>query len=126
MEQKFFVCKHCGNIIGMIHSSGVPIVCCGEKMSEMQANTSDGATEKHVPVIKVEGNKVVVEVGSVAHPMVPEHFIPWICLVTSKGRQRKQLNPGDKPQTVFFLEADEKVIEAYEYCNIHGLWKKTL
>jgi len=126
MEQKFFVCKHCGNIIGMIHSSGVPIICCGEEMGEMKANTSDGSTEKHVPVVTVEGNKVVVEVGSVAHPMVPEHFIAWICLVTDKGRQRKELKAGDKPQAVFFIEEGEKVVEAFEYCNLHGLWKKTL
>jgi superoxide reductase len=68
--KKFYLCKHCGNLVGMVHNSGVPIICCGEPMNELVPNTTDGAAEKHVPVVSIEGNMVTVEVGSVAHPMV--------------------------------------------------------
>jgi superoxide reductase len=121
-EHKFYKCKHCGNIVGMIHSSGAPLTCCGERMEELVPNTVDAAKEKHVPVVTVEGNKVVVEVGSVAHPMLEEHFIQWIYLQTKNGGQRKCLAPGQEPKATFALEDDE-VVAVYEYCNLHGLWK---
>jgi superoxide reductase len=91
-------------------------------MEELVPNTVDAAKEKHVPVVTVEGNKVVVEVGSVAHPMLEEHFIQWIYLQTKNGGQRKCLVPGQEPKAVFALEDDE-VVAVYEYCNLHGLWK---
>ena len=120
--KKFFVCKHCGNMIGLLHDAGVPMMCCGEKMVELVPNTTDGAHEKHVPVATVEGNKVVVNVGSVDHPMVPEHWIQWVYLETDKGGHRKVLNPGENPHLVFALTEDEKPVAVYEYCNLHGLW----
>jgi len=119
---KFYICRHCGNIVGMIHASGAPVVCCGEPMQELKANISDGAKEKHVPVISVKGGRVEVKVGSVEHPMAEDHWIQWIYIQTENGGQRKVLNPGDKPEAVFALEND-KVIAAYAYCNKHGLWK---
>lgn len=122
-EPKFFICKHCGNLIGMIHDSGVEVVCCGEPMSELKANTTDAAQEKHVPVISVEGSAVTVKVGSVPHPMLPEHSIQWIYLLTKEGGQRKCLSPGEEPSAVFALAEGDKVVAAYEYCNLHGLWK---
>ena len=122
MEQKFFICKHCGNLIGMIFESGVPIVCCGEEMTELTANTVDASKEKHVPVITVDGKAVTVDVGSVAHPMTEAHFIEWIYLQTEKGGQRKKLNPGDAPKATFAL-VDDKIVAAFAYCNLHGLWK---
>ena len=82
---KFYVCEHCGNIIQFVKESGVPVMCCGQKMSEIIPGTSDGAAEKHVPVIKQEGQKVIVEVGSVEHPMVDVHYIEWIILESEKG-----------------------------------------
>lgn len=121
-DPRFFVCKHCGNMVDMIHSSGVPMICCGEKMTELVAGSTDAATEKHVPVIAIDGNEVKVTVGAVAHPMVEEHYITWIYLHTEKGIQRKHLNPGEEPSASFALTADDKVIAAYEYCNLHGLW----
>lgn len=121
-EPKFFVCKHCGNLVTLIHESGAPLSCCGDKMTEVVANTTEAATEKHLPVISVDGNTVSVAVGSVEHPMVPEHFIQWIYLETDKGFQIKYLTPEDKPKAVFTL-SDEKPIAAYEFCNLHGLWK---
>ncbi len=88
---------------------------------EVAANTTDGAFEKHVPVIEVTGDTVTVKVGSVEHPSLPEHYIEWILLVTEGGFQIKYLKPGMKPEVVF--KVIEKPVEAYEYCNLHGLWK---
>ena len=102
--------------------AGVPLVCCGEPMSVLEPNTTDAATEKHVPVITVSGDSVHVEVGSVAHPMGEDHYIEWIYLVTEKGVQSRCLNPGDAPAADFAL-VDDKAIEVYAYCNLHGLWK---
>ena len=125
MNAKFFKCKTCGNMVGMINSSGVPIMCCGAPMDELKANTEDAAQEKHVPAVTVEGNKVTVVVGDVEHPMLEEHFIQWIYLETETGGQRKALKPGDAPKAVFVVE-DDKPVAVYEYCNLHGLWKKDL
>lgn len=121
---KFYKCAKCGKIIGMVKNSACPTMCCGEPMEEMIANTTDAATEKHVPVVQVEGNAVTVCVGEVEHPMMEEHFIQWIALETTEGAQRKELKPGEKPMRSFALAEGEKVIAAYEYCNLHGLWKK--
>lgn len=121
-KQRFFKCTHCGNIVGVIHEAGVPLVCCGEKMEELVPNTVDAAKEKHVPVVTVDGNKITVEIGSVAHPMVDEHYIQWVYIQTENGGQRKCLSPGEEPKAVFVLE-DDKAIAAFAYCNLHGLWK---
>lgn len=124
MDQKFFICNHCGNIIGMIKDTGVPVVCCGENMAELAGNKTDASVEKHVPEVTVDGNKVTVRVGSDDHPMVPEHYIEWICLTTTEGRQRKPLQAGQEPEAVFYLAPTEKATEAYAYCNLHSLWVK--
>ena len=123
MELKFFRCNHCGNIIVKIKDSSVPVVCCGENMQELVPGTTDAAVEKHLPVYEVNGSSVAVTVGSVLHPMLPEHSINWICLQTNKGFQLKYLNPGEEPKAVFALADGEKVEAVYEYCNLHGLWK---
>ena len=120
---KFYVCSVCGNLVGMVKESGAPMTCCGQKMTELVPGTSDGAVEKHVPVFTVDGNKVTVTVGSVEHPMAPEHFIEWIALETAKGAQRKVLEPGSKPSAEFLLTDDDSVVAVYAYCNLHGLWK---
>lgn len=122
-ERKFFICKHCGNMVGLIIDGKAPMTCCGEHMKELVANTTDAAQEKHVPVVTVEGNLVHVKVGSVAHPMLPEHYIQWIYLETTHGGQRKGLNPGEAPEASFALVDGDKPVAAYEYCNLHGLWK---
>lgn len=120
---KLLKCAICGNIITHVKKSGVPVMCCGRKMEELVPGTSDGAAEKHVPVMKQDGNKVVVEIGSVEHPMVDAHYIEWIILETEKGVQRRNLNPGEAPKAEFILAEDDKVVAAYEYCNLHGFWK---
>ena len=121
-EVKFYICKHCGNIVGLIHDSGVPLVCCGEKMSELVPNTTEGATEKHLPVVEMDGNVVKVSVGSVEHPSTEEHYIAWVYLQTAHGGQRKAIQPGEQPVVSFALQDDE-LIAVYAYCNLHGLWK---
>lgn len=122
---RFYVCKHCGNLVGMLHSSGVPMICCGEPMQELVPGSVDASHEKHVPVISVDGDTVTVSVGSAAHPMAEEHFIQWIYLQTEHGGQRKCLLPGDAPKATFALSGD-RAVAAYAYCNLHGLWKAEL
>lgn len=119
---KFYVCEHCGNIVTFLNNTGVPVMCCGQKMTEIVPGTTDAAVEKHVPVISVNGSAVTVKVGSVEHPMIPEHFIQWIVLETKQGQQIKHLTPNDKPQAVFALAEGDEVVAAYAYCNLHGLW----
>ena len=123
MEQKFYICEHCGNIIAMVKNAGVPVMCCGQKMKELIPGTTDAAVEKHVPTFVVEGNKVIVTVGSVEHPMLPEHYIEWVSLQTKFGNQRKALQPGQPPKVCFALCEVDEVEAVYAYCNLHGLWK---
>ena len=123
MEQKFFICETCGNIIAMVKPSGVPVVCCGKPMKQIVPNTTDAAQEKHVPVWSKEGNLVKVQVGSVAHPMIAAHYIEWVSLQTKAGNQRKALSPEQAPEVTFALTEGDEVEAVYAYCNLHGLWK---
>lgn len=120
---KFYICKHCGNIIAFVRDNGGKISCCGEPMQELIANSVDAANEKHVPVITVSGQKITVNIGAAAHPMTEEHYIQWIALQTKQGNQRKELKPGDAPAAEFMICEDDEPIAAYAYCNLHGLWK---
>lgn len=122
---KFFKCEHCGNIVTKIVDKGVPVLCCGEPMVELKANTTDAATEKHVPVVKAEDNKLFVEVGEVTHPMTEEHLIQFVYVETENGGQLRNFTAADEPKAVFCL-GEEKAVAVYEYCNLHGLWKKEL
>ena len=106
MKQRFFICKHCGNLIAMVKDTGVPVVCCGEKMHELIPGTTDASMEKHVPVYTVEGSTVHVKVGEVEHPMLPEHYIEWISIQTKQGNQRKELHPGEKPEDALVFRTD--------------------
>ncbi|MCL2512428.1 MAG: desulfoferrodoxin [Oscillospiraceae bacterium] len=120
--QKFFICKHCGNLIGLIDNKGVPMMCCGEEMAELVPNTVDAAAEKHLPAVTAAGNGISVRVGSVPHPMEDKHYISFVYVETECGGQRKCLCPGDEPK-VDFCFADDKPAAVYAYCNLHGLWK---
>ena len=122
---KFYICHNCGAIIEMIHDSVITPVCCGTKMDLLVANTVEASTEKHVPAVRVEGDLLVVNVGSVNHPMEDAHYIEWVQVVTENGVQRKMLKPGDAPNVVFHL-GGEKPVAVYAYCNLHGLWKSEL
>ncbi len=123
MEQKFLICAHCGNIVSVIKDAGVPIMCCGEPMKELVPGTAEASTEKHIPVYRVEGNRVTVCVGSTHHPMLDEHSIEWVALQTKQGAQYKTLRPGHSPEVSFALCDADEVEAAYSYCNLHGLWK---
>ena len=124
-EIKFYVCEHCGNLVEVVNDAGVPLMCCGKKMTKLEAGVVEASHEKHVPVVSVEGNVVKVEVGSVAHPMAEEHSILWVYLQTDKGGQRKSLAVGGAPSVTFALD-NEKPLAVYSYCNLHGLWKTEL
>ena len=120
-DSRFYICERCGNLIGKIHDSGVSVVCCGQKMTELRAGTVEASREKHIPVVSVDGKTVTVTVGSVLHPMTAEHSILWVYLQTDKGGQRKALAVGGAPEVCFAL-CDEEPVAVYAYCNLHGLW----
>lgn len=124
MEQKFFKCEHCGNIITMVEDKGVPVMCCGQKMTELVPGTVDAAVEKHIPVYEVKDGIVEISVGEVEHPMVEAHYIEWVAVQTDKGIYRKHLAPEQAPKTCIAVCDDEKIEAVYAYCNLHGLWKK--
>ena len=121
---KFYKCNKCGNIFEVIKDSAIVPVCCSESMSELKANTNEEASvEKHIPVIVKEKNKVVVYVGKTIHPMEEKHYIEWIAIETDQGRYLKHLYPNNLPLVTFSLYDEyEKILKAYAYCNIHGLW----
>ncbi len=123
MEMKFYRCETCGQIIAVIKSTGAPLTCCGKPMKELVPCTTDAAVEKHVPVCEQKDGKLLVSVGSVTHPMAPEHYIEWIALQTESGFRFAALKPGDEPKACFIPADGDKPVAAYAYCNLHGLWK---
>ncbi|MFZ2538398.1 MAG: desulfoferrodoxin family protein [Oscillospiraceae bacterium] len=155
-ETLFFRCEKCGNIVALIKSGGGTLVCCGQEMTNLKANSTDAAKEKHVPVLTNEGSKIKVSVGSIAHPMTVEHLIEWIALVTDNKTEIVHLKPGMEPKAEFsyyrgqdeilFAGKDDEIVPncegkpcnfvygdkntnkvvAYAYCNLHGLWKAEL
>ncbi len=118
-----FKCEKCGSMVIKINDAACTPVCCGDPMTALVPGTSDGAHEKHVPVVEVSGSKVTVKVGEVEHPMMDNHYIQYIWLETDKGFMQKSLTPSDKPVAEFVLADGEKAVAAYEFCNLHGLWK---
>ena len=116
-----YKCTHCGNIVEVLHGGKAPLICCGEPMKQLREGQTDGALEKHVPVIEKTENGYRVKVGSVDHPMSAEHWIEWIELVADGISYKKFLNPGEAPVAEFCVKADK--VTAREYCNLHGLWK---
>ncbi len=120
MKVEFYECEVCGNLVGLIRDGGGELVCCGQPMKKLVANTTDAAVEKHVPIVKREDGKLMIEVGAVAHPMTEQHYIEWIAVSGVDGTKRIQLSPGDEPKTIV---CDGEEDEVYAYCNLHGLWK---
>lgn len=123
MKERFYICEHCGNIIAMIKDCGVPIQCCGEKMKEIVPGTTEASEEKHIPVYQVKDEAVIVSVGSVEHPMTPEHYIEWVCIETGDGFQYKKLEPNTPAKATFFISKGDNVKAVYAFCNQHSLWK---
>lgn len=121
-----YKCEHCGNVVEVLTAAGPNIVCCGQPMEKLEANTVDASKEKHVPILEVTANGDLVKVGAVPHPMEEKHFIEWIAVKSVDGKiGRKFLKPGDKPEALFEIKSAE-IAELYEYCNLHGLWKSTV
>ena len=118
---QIYKCELCGNIVEVLHTGGGELVCCNQPMLLLEENTTDAATEKHVPVIEKSAASVTVKVGSVAHPMVEKHYIEFIELLADGKVYRKYLKPGDTPEAVFEITADK--VESRAYCNLHALWK---
>jgi superoxide reductase len=116
-----YKCGVCGNIIEVLHAGKGNLVCCGQPMNLLVENTVDAAKEKHVPVIEKIDGGVKVKVGEVAHPMEEKHWIEWVEIIADGKTYRQYLNPGQVPEAIFNVTADQ--ITAREYCNIHGLWK---
>ncbi len=118
---QIYKCAACGIIVEVLDGGSGQMMCCGEPMKHLAEQTADAATEKHVPVIeKIEGG-YKVKVGSVPHPMAPEHFIEWIELLADGRAYRQFLEPGGAPEAVFNVQAES--VSAREFCNVHGLWK---
>lgn len=127
MDVKFYRCDHCGNILIPVIDSGVTPFCCGDKMEILEAGSVDAAAEKHVPVIErdADGSHVTIKVGSVPHPMTEEHYIQFIVLACGSRFYVTKLTPQDQPEARFSIKDNTQPITAYEYCNLHGLWKAT-
>ena len=121
---KFYRCNHCGNLFSVLHDGKVTPVCCGENMQLLEANTTDAAVEKHVPVVRLErdGHVIRVNVGEADHPMVDEHYIEWIAYEADDRLEVHYLAQNDMPSTFFAGASEHGTI--YAYCNLHGLWKK--
>lgn len=119
-EKEIYRCTVCGNLIEVLHGADGELVCCGQPMTLLVANSVDAAREKHVPVIvKAEGG-YVVKIGSVPHPMIEAHYIEFIELIAGNTVYRQSLKPGDAPEAFFATSADQASARAY--CNLHGLW----
>lgn len=122
MKKKFLRCPICGNLVEVINDSNVRVMCCGKPMEELVANTTDGATEKHVPVVEINNELVTITVGETLHPMTEEHYIMWIHVFTNLKEYHFNLNPSNNPQVKFSKDINEEIIEVNAYCNLHGLW----
>jgi len=124
-NQKFFICNQCGNIVGLIIDKGMPLLCCGKRMTEIVPNTVEASTEKHLPDVTCSGDSMSVQVGSTPHPMEEAHHISFVYVETEQGGQRKCLKVGEKPKLSFCF-TDDKPVAVYAYCNLHGLWKSDI
>lgn len=120
---KFYYCETCNSIFTFVNKPTEHVNCCGNPLKELVPNSTVASLEKHIPVIERMENHILIKVGSEAHPMLPQHYIEWIVLETTKGYQLKNLNPGDAPTAEFILSNGEDILTAYAYCNIHKLWK---
>jgi superoxide reductase len=118
---EIYKCDACGKSVEVLTDGEGELLCCGEPMRPMRANTVDAAREKHVPVIKKTGGAVAVQVGDAPHPMEENHFIEWIDLMAEGQIHRQYLDPGEAPEAEF--TAGGSRLTARAYCNLHGLWK---
>lgn len=122
---RFFKCSHCGNVVVKLVDNKVPVFCCGEMMEEILANTTEAAVEKHLPVVELNKGLLSVKIGEVLHPMEENHYINFVAVETDAGYTIVSFLPGELPETKIYV-AEKKVVAVYEYCNLHGLWKKEI
>ena len=123
-KTEFFSCGHCRSVVQVIQGpEGASYSCCGKPMERLVAGATEGAAEKHLPVVEKNGNQVRIQVGSMLHPMTEEHSIGWVYLETRQGGQLSYLEPGMKPQAVFSVAEGDAPVAAYAWCNLHGFWK---
>ena len=120
-QLQVYKCEICGNIVEMLHEGAGQLVCCGQPTKLYEENTVDAAKEKHVPLVEKTDDGFKVSVGSIAHPMVEEHYIEWIEIIADGKAYRQFLKPGQMPEAVFAIDAEQVTVR--EYCNLHGLWK---
>ena len=120
---KVLKCKKCGKIVEVLHEGCPVVMCCGEEMTELVANTTDAAQEKHVPTYEIKEDKLIVTVGEVEHPMEENHYIEWIAVEREDEIQRVYLEPGFEPTATFQYKENATI---YAYCNLHGLWKNEI
>ena len=123
MDLKFYKCERCGNIVEVVENKGGTLFCCGAPMAELTVNTVEASHEKHIPVYEVEEDRVRVFIGSIPHPMIPEHHIAWVEIKTKMGVQRKYIADKEEAKVCFKLCKNDELLEVYAYCNLHGLWK---
>ena len=124
-NQKFYICKTCGNLIEKIEDSRVSVVCCGRPMEELVPNTVEASGEKHLPVYTFNNNVLEVKVGSVIHPMLDVHNIMWVYVETENGGQLKRLKVNEEPVASFSF-VNDRPVAVYAYCNLHGLWRNDI
>lgn len=120
-KNQVFRCNQCGQMLVALKDSECEPSCGNNPMTPLTENTVDAAKEKHIPAIEKVSGGYKVTVGSVLHPMDPDHYIEWIELLADGLSYRKFLKPGDKPEAVFLVEATS--ISVREHCNKHGLWR---
>ena len=125
MDKEFFICEFCGNIVTKINDSNVPLFCCNKPITKLEVGSIEASHEKHIPVVNISNNKIIITIGEIEHPMIEEHSILWIMLITNEGEYLKYLNVGNKPIVEFIIN-DERPLSVYAYCNLHGLWKKDI
>ena len=123
---KLLKCEVCGKIVEVVKDTQVPLMCCGKPMKELVANTEDGAHEKHIPVVEVNGDSLYIKVGEVEHPMIETHWITHIFVVMGNKVLKVSLKPKEKPEATVLLNGYKGKVEVYEYCNLHGLYKTEL
>lgn len=121
---KYYLCEICGNLVELVEEGGGELVCCGQPMRKLEAKETEEGNEKHLPVITKNDKELIVKVGSVSHPMTPEHHIKWIVINYANKCQMIRLTPGSLPEATFIVNEDIKELKVYAYCNIHGLWVK--
>jgi len=120
--REIYRCDICGNVIEIVNTGSPSLVCCGKPMIKLITKSGDEGKEKHIPVIEELGDKVIVKIGSIPHPMENDHYIVFIEVMTERDIFRRELKPGDNPSAIFNIKKSE-IKEVREYCNKHMLWK---